>query len=296
MKIAFIGCVQFSHAALAHLLTVPEAKIVGVVSKHASAVNADFMPLDELAAAAGAPIFHADGQPQTALAAWLRDRNADVIYCFGWSHLLSREVLTAAPLGVVGYHPAMLPHNRGRHPIIWALALGLPETGSSFFLMDEGADTGNIISQRSLPILPGDDAASLYQRVTDTALTQISEITTALATGKVQQRPQIATDGNSWRKRGRADGQIDWRMPAEGIHNLVRALTRPYVGAHCLQDGRDIKIWRTELLPGQPRNIEPGKILRSDPASGHITVKCGVDAVTLTDHEFIDLPTEGAYL
>jgi len=296
MKIAFIGCVQFSHAALAHLLALPDVRIVGVVSKRASTINADFMSLDDLAATAGAPIFHADGQPQATLAAWLRDRQPDAIYCFGWSHLLSREVLTAAPLGVVGYHPAMLPHNRGRHPIIWALALGLDETGSSFFLMDEGADTGNIINQRSLPILPEDDAASLYQRVTDTALVQISEITAALAAGQIQQRPQVAANGNSWRKRGRTDGQIDWRMPAEGIHNLVRALTRPYVGAHCLHDGRDIKIWRTEVLTGQARNIEPGKILRSDPASGRITIKCGIDAVTLLDHEFTALPTEGAYL
>ena len=51
-------------------------------------------------------------------------------------------------MGILGYHPSLLPFNRGRHPIIWALALGLKETGSTFFFMDENADTGDIVSQK----------------------------------------------------------------------------------------------------------------------------------------------------
>jgi methionyl-tRNA formyltransferase len=63
-------------------------------------------------------------------------------FCLGWSNLLKAEILKAAPLGVIGFHPAALPANRGRHPLIWALGLGLDETATTFFFMDKGADRG----------------------------------------------------------------------------------------------------------------------------------------------------------
>ena len=72
----------------------------------------------------------------------------------GWSRIIGKELLAVPPKGIVGYHPAALPANRGRHPIIWALALGLKETASTFFFMDNGADSGPIISQKSLIISP----------------------------------------------------------------------------------------------------------------------------------------------
>ena len=75
----------------------------------------------------------------------------------------------------MGYHPASLPENRGRHPIIWALALGLKKSASTFFFMEEGADDGDILSQKEFEILYEDDAKSLYEKVTDMALNQIED-------------------------------------------------------------------------------------------------------------------------
>ena len=63
------------------------------------------------------------------------------------------------------FSPGLTPQNRGRHPIIWTLALGLCETGSTFFFMDEGADSGDILSQKKITILPEDNAGSLYQKL-----------------------------------------------------------------------------------------------------------------------------------
>lgn len=294
MKIAFIGCVQFSRSVLQHLLMLPEAELVGVVTRRSS-FNDDFSNLAEIAGPAGIPTFFADGREQSEIAVWLKERSPDVIYCFGWSYLLRKEVLSAAPLGVVGFHPAALPENRGRHPLIWALALGLEETASTLFFMDEGADTGDITSQVAVAISRDDDAASLYRKITDTALHQITELTTSLAAARALRRPQPAGAGNVWRKRGRLDGQIDWRMSGQAIHNLVRALTRPYVGAHCLFEGQEIKVWRTAVVDWPHRNIEPGKVLRAD-VGGVLLVKCQDGAITLIEHEFDRPPEEGSYL
>jgi len=147
-------------------------------------------------------------------------------------------MLAAAPLGVVGFHPAALPANRGRHPLIWSLALGLEQTASTFFFMDAGADSGDILLRRALAIDPTDDARTLYDKVCACALEQITQFVSQLANGSFAREPQAHAQANIWRKRGMADGKIDWRMSAVSVHNLVRALAKPYVGAHLLSTAR----------------------------------------------------------
>ncbi len=299
MRIAFIGCVDFSHAALSRLLELPAAEVVGIATRERSPFNADFRSLAPIAAAAGVPCLLVRGNDQAPLARWLREIRAEVVYCFGWSYLLHPEVLAVPPLGGVGWHPAALPRNRGRHPVIWALALGLQETASTFFFLDAGADSGDILSQVRVPIREEDDAASLLARLTAIALGQIESFTPQLAAGSFPRAPQDAAGATSWRRRGAADGAIDWRMSARSIHNLVRALTRPYVGAHCLLAGHPAKVWRTaivESLQGNPVPIdaEPGKVLAI--LDGRPVVRCGEGAIAIVDHELAALPEPGSYL
>ena len=80
-------------------------------------------------------------------------------------------------------------------------------------------------------------------------------------------------------------------MTAQGICNLVRALSRPYVGAHCLCNGADPKVWKAAPATIVVADIEPGRVLALEGTA--ITVKCGDGAVTLVDHEFQDLPAVG---
>ncbi|WP_337996593.1 methionyl-tRNA formyltransferase [Oleispirillum naphthae] len=294
LRAVFIGCVHSSLAMLEELLTVPGLEICGVVTRQASTVNADFTDLSPLARANGIPVFHAEGSGQDEMAAWIRDRGADICFCLGWSYLLNPAVLAAAPRGVVGYHPALLPRNRGRHPLIWALVLGLTETGSTFFLMDAGADSGPILSQERIPIADDDDAGILYGKMIATARAQVRQLALGLCAGTAAAVPQDASRASNWRKRGRADGQIDWRMPASGIHNLVRALAPPYPGAHALFRGAEVKVWKTRLGPGGPADVEPGCVLGV--AGNDIRVQCGEGTLILERHEFGPGLRPGDYL
>src|SRR5690606_20335724 len=114
---------------------------------------------------------------------WMSALQPDVIFCFGWSNLIKKQVLEMSRLGVIGFHPSLLPDNKGRHPLIWAKVLGLSKTGSTFFFMDEGADTGDILSQREFAIDFNDDAGSLYDKMTETALGQIVDFHEELKNG-----------------------------------------------------------------------------------------------------------------
>jgi methionyl-tRNA formyltransferase len=81
-------------------------------------------------------------------------------------------LLALPPMGVVGCHPAALSANRGRHPRIWALALSLKLTVPTFFIMEEGADSGDIVSPAGVDIAADDDAGSLYLKIVATVCGQ----------------------------------------------------------------------------------------------------------------------------
>ena len=283
MKILFIGAVQFSKEALLVSLQ-SNAEVVGVCTLSESSFNSDHCDLSLVAESYEIPVHYVKNINSLDTLNWIKDKEPDIIFCFGWSRLLNNEILNVAPMGVVGFHPALLPQNRGRHPIIWALALGLSETGSTFFFMDEGADSGDILSQEKIKILPEDNAGSLYQKVTDMALDQIKKFIPMLKAGDFEKLKQNHSKSNYWRKRGIEDGEIDWRMSAQSIKNLVRALTKPYPGAHFTREGKEIKVWKVEVLKDENQeHIEPGKVLKIK--GTNVVVKCGLDSVLLYDTE-----------
>lgn len=297
MKVAFIGCVQFSYSALTLLLKDSNVEICGIITRKASSFNTDFADVGGLGEENNIPILYVDGGPKDAQGQFLRDINPDIIYCFGWSYLLPQEILDIPPMGVVGFHPAALPKNRGRHPLIWALVLGLEETGVTFFMMDEGADSGPIVSQEIIPIAAEDAAESLYEKVTTAALSQISGFTKSFAKGTMTPVPQDHSQSSYWRKRSRVDGKIDWRMSAKSIHDLVRALTRPYPGAETSYGEQNICIWKVRVSQEENpniANIEPGKVLDVD--QNIISVKCGNGVIQILEHDFDPLPNQGEYL
>ena len=199
-------------------------------------------------------------------------------------------------MGVVGYHPALLPANRGRHPIIWALVLGLKETGSTFFFMDEAADSGDILSQEKVPIDYSDDAESLYSKIERTAQKQVEEFLPKLESGNFERIPQNTEGASYWRKRSAEDGLIHWDESSETIYNLVRGLTKPYVGAHAQFRGRDVKIWRVKELNLPTNGSRPGQVLESDASTNRFSVCCGRGAVEVIEHNFENLPKQGESL
>ncbi|MCE2613624.1 formyl transferase [Flavobacteriaceae bacterium D16] len=292
MRIFFIGTVEFSKRTLNKIVDL-KGNIVGVATKSKSGFNADFSDLTPICEANGIPFKYVKDINAPHIIDWIQTLQPDIIFCFGWSSLLKKDLLTLAPKGVIGYHPAALPSNRGRHPIIWALVLGLQETASTFFFMGEGADDGDILSQEKVEISKADDASSLYEKLTTSALNQIAVFLDQLASDTYMRLQQDHSKANSWRKRSRKDGEIDFRMSSQAIYNLVRGLTRPYVGAHIDKEEEEIKVWKVEIGKTYNTNIEPGKVLNVK--NNQIEVKTGDGSIWLVEHEFTILPDVNEY-
>jgi phosphoribosylglycinamide formyltransferase 1 len=100
-----------------------------------------------------------------ALAAELTARRPDWVVCAGFMKILGPAVLDAFAGRVVNTHPALLPAFPGAHAVRDALAAGVPTTGATVHLVDAGVDTGPVLAQRPVPVLPDDDEARLHERI-----------------------------------------------------------------------------------------------------------------------------------
>lgn len=294
MKILFIGAVESSEVLLKTLVEMGETP-VGVVTKKKSSFNSDFVDVSYLVKDLETPIFYFTNENKQELLSWVQSIQPDIIFCFGWSHLLDENVLKLATLGAIGFHPSPLPLNRGRHPIVWTLALGLKQTASSFFYIDLGVDEGDIVSQSLVSVDDEDDARTLYNKIMQAAVKQVRSFVPRLKNNQIQPLKQDHSLGNSWRKRTNKDSLIDFRMSAVGIYNLVRALTKPYLGAEAAFQEKVYKVWKAKVSNEDvPENLEPGKVLRVK--GNEMTVKCQGGAIVLLDHELPSQIQVGDYL
>lgn len=294
MKILFIGSVKLSYHLLEKVADVG-GNVIGVCSHKNPSLNGDYCDLGSYAKKHGIACHYAEDINAPESIKWISELSPDIIFCFGWSRLLKKEALSIAPMGVVGFHPSALPRNRGKHPVIWALALGLDKTASTFFFLDEGVDSGDILSQVMIPIDGCDDAKTLHHKICLSALKQIGELVPMLSDGSYTREVQDHSNASVWRRRTKIDGMIDWKMSAVTINNLVKALSCPYGGATFQYNNFEYKLWKTELVEFDIRNIEPGKVIdiidRQFPL-----IKCGEHAVKIMKTEPELRVTKGAYL
>jgi methionyl-tRNA formyltransferase len=293
MRVLLIGTVEFSLRTLEKLIGL-NVDVVGVCTKETSSFNSDFSDLKPICTSNSIPCLYVNDINSKDSVKWIKELKPDIIFCFGWSSLIKKDILNIPPMGVVGYHPAKLPENRGRHPLIWALVLGLEESASTFFFMNDGADDGDILSQVDFSILYSDNARSIYNKVISIASEQIEEFMPKLQSKNYLRIKQDHKSSNVWRKRHKSDGLIDFRMSSRAIYNLVRALTKPYVGAHVEYRGHSICIWKIREIENSLENLEPGRVLEVGNTS--FIVKSFDNAVEIVDHDFKILPTVGECL
>ena len=292
-RLVVVGSVDFSNRLLKEIL-LAEGKVVGVVSKFSAGLNADYCDLSPTARLNSIPVHKTDDINDGGSTNFISQLQPDYLICVGWSQLLNSETLKIAKKDNIGYHPTELPFNRGRHPVIWSLALGLEKSASTFFSLRSEPDSGPVFIQDPIMIDRGDDAASLLEKLKETATIQIRLLINQMRNGRLKATKVVAEKGNIWRRRNDVDGSIDFRMHSSTIYNLTRALTRPYVGAHIQIGSKKYRIWRVEEEQFDLPNIEPGKVLAVK--NGNISVKTADGSILLVDHEIVDIVQVGSYL
>lgn len=93
----------------------------------------------------------------------IRNYNPDMFITCYWAYLLKSNAFQIPKFGCLNFHPALLPHNRGWYPSAYPFLNNTP-AGVTLHLVDEGADTGPIVSQKKIEISPNEDSGDLYKK------------------------------------------------------------------------------------------------------------------------------------
>lgn len=210
------------------------------------------------------PHFETDDVNGPEFASILDDFPADFMVS-SWPKILHTNTISRLPLGVVGTHPTPLPWGRGRHPLHWAVAMGLPHTSLSMFLMDAGVDTGMLIAQSAILIEENATIAEL-QRALDAEVRVVARTVgeQLSSAGFFAGWPQSPVSGSLWRRRTEYDVQIDCRMSCDAVRRLVNSYSSPFPMARLLTKHGAILIDETlasNLPKAQWQFQVPGSIL-----------------------------------
>lgn len=272
---------------LDHLRSLPALEIVGVVGfspRHAAGVSG-YADVAAHAENLGLRAIRVDRNiNDVPVVEQITASSPDVVFVLAWPQLLRPPLLRAARLGVIGRHNAMLPARRGRAPVAWALIHGLAETGVSFFWMDEGVDSGDLIAQAPVPIGADDYPTDVIARLEAASATLLEQIVARLAAGDVPRHAQDHGRASYTHPRRPDMGLIDWGQSAAQVHNFIRGLSRPYPGAFTYLRTQRVNVWRSEISSAgsaSDRVAPAGTVIA---ASGAPLIQTGRGAVRLCEY------------
>ena len=185
----------------------------------------------------------------------------DIIITCAYGQIIPKELLDYPKYGCINVHGSLLPKLRGGAPIHHAIINGDKTTGITIMYMDEKMDSGDIISQRPIPIEDNDNLDTLYTKMSELGKELLIETLPDIIKGtnkRIKQNLKEVTFGYNITKE---EEKIDFNSPSITIHNLIRGLSS-IPGAYCYLDDKRLKIYGTELtnikstkMPGTIENI-----------------------------------------
>jgi methionyl-tRNA formyltransferase len=275
MRSVFIGAVEGSLVALDTLIAsghVPTAVLT--LPPDVSARHSDYADLAPVARAAGSEVLFTKDINASGTIADLRRLAPDLCLVIGWSQICKEEFRSIAKIGNLGFHPAPLPRFRGRAVIPWTILQNEKTSGSSLFWLDEGVDSGPLVSQKMFPVAPDETAQTLYAKHVANLKDMLPKAVQQFEQGVM---PRVAQDhalATYCAKRTPADGLIDWRETADDVLRLIRAVGAPYPGAFSWSNGTQIHVDRAVLYAQPPQFVGIAGQIQSHTTNG-FTVQCG---------------------
>ena len=279
MRIVFIGTGQIGVPTLRAFLN-SEHEVVAVVTQPDKPVgraqSIEPPPIKKGIAKTRIPILQPARIKDQQATEEIRGLAPDVIVVVAYSQILPREVLEIPRLACLNLHASLLPRWRGAAPIQAAIAAGDCETGITVMYMDEGLDTGDILLQRDVEILPNETGGALHDRLAQIAPEVLLEALRLVAAGNAPRIPQDNARATYAPKLKREQGQIDWSESAEAIERKIRAYN-PWPGAFMKVGDQNLKIFSASIVD---LNGRPGEILRREK---ELIIAAGKGALSLAE-------------
>jgi len=248
VRVVFMGTPKLSASLLLSLLE-NGYNIVGVVTKpdkpQGRKQEEAESEVKKIALAHNVPLLQPEKLDGDAVAA-LHDWKPDLIFVAAFGKILPKSVLDIPGFGCINFHTSLLPAWRGASPIQNALLAGAKETGVTLILMDEGMDTGDILAQKSVPILENDTRELLTEKLLVSGNELLLETLPLWIKRKITPKKQDNSKATLCQLIEREDGHIIWTDEAESIYNRYRALM-PWPGIFTFWK-KDDELLRLKLI------------------------------------------------
>ena len=262
MKIVFMGTPDFSVGALDALVEAGH-EIIAVVTQpdkpKGRSGQMQFPPVKECALRHGLTVLQPVKIKTPEWVDKLRELKADVFVVAAFGQILSKEILDMPKYGCVNIHASLLPKYRGAAPINWAIINGEKETGVTIMQMNEGVDTGDMLSHVVVPIAPKETAESLFDKLAKAGAELIVETLPKLEAGEIIPVPQDESQSSHVKMMNKSLGKIDWNQDAVVIERLVRGLNS-WPSAYTYYQGKSVKLWDCDVVEAAVRAV-PGTII-----------------------------------
>jgi len=203
----------------------------------------------------------------------------DIIITCAYGQIIPEQLLNYPQYGCINVHGSLLPKLRGGAPIHHAIINGDKYTGITIMYMDKKMDSGDIISQEKIDILPEDNLDSLYEKMSHLGKELLIKTLPTIIDGtntRIKQNEEDVTFGLNIKKE---EEKIDFNMSSVNIHNLIRGLSS-VPGAYCFINNKRLKIYKSELTNCKSVG-EAGKIEKIDKTG--IYVNTNDDIIKITD-------------
>jgi methionyl-tRNA formyltransferase len=255
MKVILVGQGPFGEKVLDTLIQKGE-DIVGVFCPQDKRGESMAMTAERLGVAHFRPSKMQDDEVREAY----RELSPDLVILAFVTDIIPEALLDIPPLGTICYHPSLLPRHRGASGINWAIIQGDTQTGLTILWVDKGIDTGPILLQKKVEILPDDTTGSLYfDKLFDMGVDAIVEATGLIKSGKAPKLPQDESKATYEPPCDDRVAAVDWSKSASDVYNLVRGCD-PQPGAYSTIKNSKIRFYSARLLEATQHKVS-GEIL-----------------------------------
>lgn len=211
----------------------------------------------------------------------VRRMHADIGVVAIYPQIFGTALLATTRLGMINYHPSLLPRYAGPQPAFWALRNDEKETGITIHRMTDRIDAGEIFAQEVVRVRDDENVGELMQRLHHRSAHVIVDTLDAMCCGSLSPRSQLSSERAYFGRKSAVDTLIDWNGSPRALMNLLRAV-QPFEPLKTRLRGRTLEIFDARPT-GSARTGRPGEIL--DKRSGHLVVQAGDHFLEITRYE-----------
>ena len=262
MKIVFMGTPDFAVGALEALVEAGH-EVVAVVTQpdkpKGRGKEMQQTPVKACAVKHNIEVFQPIKIKTPEAVEVLKGYEADLFVVAAFGQILSKEILDMPKYGCVNIHASLLPKYRGAAPIQWAILDGEKETGVTIMQMNEGLDTGDMLTKVVVPIEDTDTGESLFDKLAEAGAKLLIETIPQIEAGTLEPEPQDDSLSTYAKMIKKEMGLIDWKREALVLERLVRGMNS-WPSAYTHFNGKTLKVWEAAVEVSESK-AAPGSVV-----------------------------------